>query len=386
MKRKYTHTLVMQWKLATGADLLRTNDDSQMARTLYAKWVRQRMRRYIGAMWLQASSAVKGVHTCIEDATRLDNPAKETIHCILECSETGFATFLPPQVLRVKGRFLSRHATRHRMSTFAIASFSFCNCICWFLQRLVFLCLCQSILQLHRFRFAIAPRNEDDIPVLSVSLCSLQPECRVNPCVKMKLLGDFNDPVKSRGKVTAKAKTELKQKIMDFYYNRSVTARRGHKKRLAQPGHPNLRAILAWDQALQSATRGLGLAAFQVQKPVPLEQNQKRVFIAMEDLSRALQKRANGRKKRALLQTTLPCGTSERHFEVDWARRGPVIHYLDSGSIGMPSKHFLYTDVQLHGWRWPDVIHIKTTIARTRSLRRTSAGSRHEKSLTSSFK
>ena len=69
---------------------------------MYAKWVRQRLRRYIGAVWLQAGSAVKGVYTCIEDATRLDNPAKETIHFILECSETGFATFLPPQVLRVK--------------------------------------------------------------------------------------------------------------------------------------------------------------------------------------------------------------------------------------------------------------------------------------------
>ena len=44
MKRKYTHTLVMQRKLATGADLLRTNDDQQMARTLYSTWVRQRMR------------------------------------------------------------------------------------------------------------------------------------------------------------------------------------------------------------------------------------------------------------------------------------------------------------------------------------------------------
>ena len=56
----------------------------------------------MGAVWLQAGSAVKGVYSCIEDATRLDNPAKETIHFILECSETGFATFLPPQVLRVK--------------------------------------------------------------------------------------------------------------------------------------------------------------------------------------------------------------------------------------------------------------------------------------------
>ena len=45
----------------------------------------------------------------------------------------------------------------------------FCNCIVF-------------VLQLHRL-----PGNEDDIPVLSVSLCSLQPECRVNPCVKMKL-------------------------------------------------------------------------------------------------------------------------------------------------------------------------------------------------------
>ena len=103
----------------------------------------------------------------------------------------------------------------------------------------------------------------------------------------------------------AKAKTEFKQKIMDFY-NRSVTARRGHKKRLAQPGYPNLRAIFAWDQALQSATRGLGLAAFQVQKPVPVEQNQKRVFIAMEDLLHALQTHANGRKKRALCKQHSP--------------------------------------------------------------------------------
>ena len=63
MKRKYTHTLVMQRKLATGADLLRTNDGPQMARTLYAKWVRQRMRRYVGAMWLQAGSSACRTNT-----------------------------------------------------------------------------------------------------------------------------------------------------------------------------------------------------------------------------------------------------------------------------------------------------------------------------------
>ena len=73
--------------------------------------------------------------------------------------------------------------------------------------------------------------------------------------------------------------------------------------------------------------------------------------MAMDDLHRALQKRANGRKKRALLQKTLSCGTSELRFEVDWARRGPVTHdHFDSGSTGMPSKHFLHTDVQLQGW------------------------------------
>ena len=106
----------------------------------------------------------------------------------------------------------------------------------------------------------------------------------------------------------------------------------------------------------------------------------------MEDLPRALQKRANGRKKRALLQTTLPCGTSELHFEVDWARRGPVIHdHLDSGSIGMLSKHFLYTDVQLHGWRWPDVIHIKNKNCKNAIIAANLSWARHEKSLTSSF-
>ena len=101
MKRKYTHTVVMQRRLATGADLLRANDDSKMARTMYSKCVRQRMRRYMGAMWLRAGAAVKGVYNCIEDASRLDYPAKETVHFILECSGTGFATFLPPQVLRL---------------------------------------------------------------------------------------------------------------------------------------------------------------------------------------------------------------------------------------------------------------------------------------------
>ena len=160
------------------------------------------------------------------------------------------------------------------------------------------------------------------------------------------------------------------------------------QKGLAQPGHPNLRATLAWYQALQSATRGLGLAAFQVQKPVPVQQNQKRVFIAMEGLYRALHRRGHGRKKRALLQTALPSGTSELRFGVDWARRGPVTHdHLDSGSIGMPSKHFLYTDVQLHGWRWPDVIHIENNNScKNAIIAANLSWARHERSLTSSSK
>ena len=107
----------------------------------------------------------------------------------------------------------------------------------------------------------------------------------------------------------------------------------------------------------------------------------------MDDLTSALQKRANGRKKRVLLQTTLPCGTSELRFEVDWARRGPVIHdHLDSGSIGMPSKQFLYTVFQLHGWRWPDVIHIKINNCKNAIIAANLSWARHEKSLTSSFK
>ena len=175
--------------------------------------------------------------------------------------------------------------------------------------------------------------------------------------------------MKSCGKVTAKANSELKENILDFY-NRSVTARRSHKKRLAQ--RPNLKTILACHHALQSATRGVGLAALQVQ--------------TIEGLFRALQKRANGRKKRALLQTTLPFCTSEQRFEVEWARRGPVIHdHLDSGTIGMPSKHFLYTDFQLHGWRWPDVIHIKNNSCKKALIAANLGRASQEKSLTSSF-
>ena len=163
-----------------------------------------------------------------------------------------------------------------------------------------------------------------------------------------QILGDFNGPLKSCGKVTAKAKTELKQKIMDFY-NCSVTARRSHKKRFAQPAYPNLRAIVAWDQALQSATRGLGMAAFS-----------------------SPEARAGSAER-----------TSEVRFEVDWARRGPVIHdHLDFGSIDMPSKHFLYTDVQLHGWRWPDVIHTKNNNCKNAIIAANLGWARHERSLT----
>ena len=204
------------------------------------------------------------------------------------------------------------------MSTFAIASFSFCICICSVLPRLVFLCFMSIDFAIASFSFrnCTASRKRGRYPCLvSLSLQS-SAQCRVNSCVKMKL----PKPDPRRLPWPRQEPRQGSSRKLWTFYNRSVTARRGHKKRLAPPGYPNLRAILAWDQALQSATRGLGLAAFQVQKPVLVEQNQKRVFIAMEDLPRALQKRANGRKKRASLLTTLPCGTSELHFEVDWPR------------------------------------------------------------------
>ena len=100
------------------------------------------------------------------------------------------------------------------------------------------------LLQLHRFRFAIARLPETRTRSLScLSLCSHQPECGVNPCVKIRL--PKPDPRRLQWHPQeprqghCQAKTELKQKIMDFY-NRSVTARRGHKKRLAQAGYSEL--------------------------------------------------------------------------------------------------------------------------------------------------
>ena len=52
----------------------------------------------------------------------------------------------------------------------------------------------------------------------------------------------------------------------------------------------------------------------------------------------------------------------------------------------MPSKHFLYTDVQLHGWRWPDVIHTNNNNCKNAIIAANLGWARHEKSLTSSFK
>ena len=52
----------------------------------------------------------------------------------------------------------------------------------------------------------------------------------------------------------------------------------------------------------------------------------------------------------------------------------------------MPSKHFLYTDVQLHGWRWPDVINVKNNNCKNALIAANLTWARHEKSLPSSFK
>ena len=236
------------------------------------------------------------------------------------------------------------------------------------------LCICiVFVLQLHTSQL----RGRGPCPV---TLCSLQPESFLSPSPKFQLpnqiFGDFTGPLKSRGKATAKAKGELKQNILDFY-NRSVTARRGHKKRLTQPGYPNLKAIFAWDHALQSATRGLGRQPFRYRSLCQFSR------IRSEwpwRISPVLCKNARtiGRSGPCCKEHSL---AAHQSYVSKWIGHAAAPCFTPRL---WEHRHFLYTE-PLHGWRWPGVIHMKNNNCKN-ALIAAKVSWACEKSLTSFFK
>jgi hypothetical protein len=100
---------------------------------------------------------------------------------------------------------------------------------------------------------------------------------------------------------------------------------------------------------------GIGLDAFLPEvRPHALSHTEKRFFVDIADVPLEIQLLSPGRSRRACV---LEAGSSPS-LEVHWGGSRKLLHlFLDQGSVGWPSKHFLFAHVGLRGSYWRDPCH-----------------------------
>jgi hypothetical protein len=102
----------------------------------------------------------------------------------------------------------------------------------------------------------------------------------------------------------------------------------------------NVHHLRALDQALAGAM-GLSLRDFRAERvPVPLSPQQRRFYVPSADLPASVAADGGHASRSCILDVR----TGERFLEVVWGpTRRIIFEALDCGSIGWPSKFFLYS-------------------------------------------
>lgn len=134
--------------------------------------------------------------------------------------------------------------------------------------------------------------------------------------------------------------SERREEIESLASRQAVESAATARVRWDKHYEANVHHLRALDQALAGAM-GLSLRDFRAERvPVPLSPQQRRFYVPSADLPASVAA-DGGHKSRSCI---LDVRTGERCLEVVWGpTRRIIFEALDCGSIGWPSKFFLYS-------------------------------------------
>ena len=108
--------------------------------------------------------------------------------------------------------------------------------------------------------------------------------------------------------------------------------------------------LIAWDRAWQGGLN-LNLSCFLVANPLgPLAKGSERYLVSAEDLPPDVRTAAPG----VPLRSCIIDESGGTALEVNWAELARQVCFLDMGSIGSPSKGYLYLAKGCRGWFFLD--------------------------------
>lgn len=128
------------------------------------------------------------------------------------------------------------------------------------------------------------------------------------------------------------------------------------KASLRQELLANTHHLLGLDHGLQAGV-GFGLARFKAEDGGARSSTstETRYFVPIAELPPLLQASAKGRVRRSC---TFDASTKSSRLEVFWDQpRDALITFLDQGSVGWHSKHWLFLEFGCRGWFYADPAH-----------------------------
>ena len=130
----------------------------------------------------------------------------------------------------------------------------------------------------------------------------------------------------------------------------SAVERRGGKARKLH-GQANINSVVAFDQSMKESI-GFALRDFvPVDAPVLASASTRRYYVNATELRHDLAAEM-GFKTRSCIKRTREDGSTDKFYEVDWTdERKVIVSCSDRGSIGKPSKHWLFCSVGIRGGR-----------------------------------
>jgi len=151
------------------------------------------------------------------------------------------------------------------------------------------------------------------------------------------------------------AKARWRDKVRQFCCMRASAGRDNVLKQVKVKYASNVQHIKALDHALVGGC-GFGLMKFMPERrPVALAAGEKRFLVDVASLPADIQAVSPGRLKRSCI---LDKATNSTRLEVVWGRDRAVLqNCLDQGSVGWPSKYYLFQKLGLRGHQWWDLPH-----------------------------
>ena len=163
---------------------------------------------------------------------------------------------------------------------------------------------------------------------------------------------DWRGVNKDGGKIGERSRRRLGARAEQFFG--LASAKTGPAFEIVQQRFANKWATIGTDHALQLIDSSL--RAFQLDGQSALLGATEGFYdIPLEALPEGLRENAGGRLKRVAVENR---STGKTRLAVAWSSPRKVLHcHIDQGSVGLPSKLWLFCRQQVRGWFWLDSAH-----------------------------